>query len=213
MLVGMAAVLCRFADRVQDGKSMAMAAIQEQGLPRRLKLTVGNFMALHEAGAFQGLSKVELIGGELLTTSPQHRPHVYAKTQLTIRLHEALRELGSALVPLVEGTVAISDVDAPEPDIVLTSEPRGSGLIPLVSVALALEVADSSLAFDLGEKAALYARHGIPEYWVLAIPMATVEQMWLPAEGGYRQSRTIQLGERIESVTIAGLSVESDGLI
>lgn len=190
-----------------------MTAIQEQGYPRPLKLTVDNFIALHDAGAFRGLSKVELINGELLTMSPQHRPHVYAKTQLTIRLHEALTALRSPLVPLVEGTIAMSDVDAPEPDIVLTTAPRGSGLIPLASVELAVEVADSSLAFDLGQKAELYARHGIPEYWVIAIPNASIEQMWLPNGGSYQQRRTIRIGGTIESLTIPDLAVESDGLV
>lgn len=66
-----------------------MTAVQEQHYPRPLKLTVDNFMALDEAGAFRGLSKVELIEGELLTMSPHHHPHVYAKSQLAFRLHGA----------------------------------------------------------------------------------------------------------------------------
>ena len=190
-----------------------MAAIQEQSYPRPLKLTVDNFMALHEAGAFQGLSKVELIDGELLTMSPQHRPHVYAKTFLTIRLFRALELLKSPLVPLVEGAIAMSEVDAPEPDIVLTAAPLGDGLIPLASVQLAIEVADSSMPFDMRRKAELYATHRIPEYWVLGIPTKTLEQMWLPSGGTYTQRRTIQIGELAESATIPGLFVETDGLV
>lgn len=170
-------------------------------------------MALHEAGAFQGLSKVELIDGELLTRSPQHRPHVYAKTYLAFRLFEALKAMGSPLAPLIEGTVAMSDFNAPEPDIVLTAAPRGSGLIPLASVELAIEVADSSLHFDSRQKAELYARHRIPEYWVVGIPTETIEQMWLPAGGVYAQRRVVRIGDRVGSATIAGLTVESDGLI
>jgi Uma2 family endonuclease len=190
-----------------------MTAIQEPGYPRPLKLTVDNFMALHAAGAFQGLSKVELIEGELLTMSPQHRPHVYAKTVLAFRLFEALRQLGSDLLPLVEGTVAMSDINAPEPDIVLTTAPQGSGLIPLASVELAIEVADSSMPFDVGRKAELYATHRIPEYWVVGLPTATIEQMWLPSGGAYTERRELKIGERIESITIPRLAVETDGLI
>ena len=190
-----------------------MTAMHEQEWPRPLKLTVDNFMALHEAGAFVGLSKVELIEGELLTMSPQHLPHVWAKSQLAFRLYEALKAIHSPLVPLIEGTVAMSDVDAPEPDIVLSTALRGRGLIPLASVQLAIEVADSSYPFDSREKAALYATHRIPEYWILSIAMEAVYQMWSPDQGEYRQRRTVPIGQPISSLTIPGLTVESDGLI
>jgi Uma2 family endonuclease len=190
-----------------------MTAMQEQQFPRPLKLTVDNFMALHEAGAFQGLSKVELINGEMLTMSPQHLPHVWAKSQLSFRLFDALRSLGSPLAPFIEGTVAMSDIDAPEPDIVLAAVPHRAGLIPVTSVQLVVEVADSSLRFNSKQKARLYAAHRIPEYWVLGIPTETVQQMWAPTDGLYTQTRTLRIGERIESVTIPGLVIESDGLI
>lgn len=190
-----------------------MTAMHEQEWPRPLKLTVDNFMALHESGAFEGLSKVELIEGELLTMSPQHLPHVWAKSQLAFRLYEALKAINSPLTPLIEGTVAMSDINAPEPDIVLSTALRGGGLIPLASVHLAIEIGDSSFPFDSHEKAALYARHRIPEYWVLGIPTETVCQMWAPMGGVYEQSRTIKIGEPIVSATIPGLMVETDGLI
>lgn len=170
-------------------------------------------MALDEAGAFRGLSKVELIEGELLTMSPHHHPHVYAKSQLAFRLHDALRAARSELVPLIEGAVKMSDFDATEPDIVLCRPARWAKLIPGHEIRLAVEIADSSLAFDLREKTALYARHRIPEYWVLGIPTATLHQFWAPSEERYLESRTINIGGRIESITIAGLAVESDGLI
>gem|GEM_PF-5561748 len=42
-------------------------------------------------------------------------------------------------------------------------------------VLLLVEVADTSLAFDRGLKLALYARHRIPEIWIVNIPGATLE--------------------------------------
>lgn len=56
--------------------------------------------------------------------------------------------------------------DAPEPDILLTSEPEGEGPVPLPSIALIVEVADTTLRNDLGIKQRVYASHGIPEYWI-----------------------------------------------
>ncbi|MCU0882492.1 MAG: Uma2 family endonuclease, partial [Hyphomonadaceae bacterium] len=52
-------------------------------------------------------------------------------------------------------------------------------------VLLAVEVADSSLAFDLGSKAGLYAAAGVPELWVLDL---NGQETWLhrtPADGAY----------------------------
>jgi Uma2 family endonuclease len=190
-----------------------MTAIPEQAFPRPLKLTVDDFLALHRAGSFEGLSKVELIEGELLTMSPQHRPHAFAKTMLAIRLFQALQSLGSDLLPIVEGTIDLSSDSAPEPDVVLTAAAFGSGLIPVASVAIAIEVADTSMPFDAGRKADLYAKHRIPEYWVLGIPSRTIEQMWLPSGGGYAERRTMEIGSRIRSVTVPGLEIDTGGLI
>jgi hypothetical protein len=52
-----------------------------------------------------------------------------------------------------EGSVAVSENDMPRPDIIVTSEPRGEGPIPVSSVALLAEVSSTSLAEDLGAKA------------------------------------------------------------
>ena len=186
---------------------------EDQSFPRPLKLTVDNFMALHEAGAFDGLSKVELIDGEMLTMSPQHRPHARVKSRLHLRLGIALSALDSALEAIVEGTVVMSSRDAPEPDIVVTSEPEGDGLIPVSSVELVIEIADSSYPFDAKGKAELYARHRIPEYWVIGLPVESVEQFWAPTGGAYTQRKKIALGQQIESVNIPGLVVETNRLL
>lgn len=50
-------------------------------------------------------------------------------------------------------------------DIVLTVEPDDDGPIPLPSVRLIVEVADTTVAQDLDRKQRLYACHAIPEYW------------------------------------------------
>ena len=44
-----------------------------------------------------------------------------------------------------------------------------TGPVRLETVVLIAEVADTTLATDLGEKATLYARHGVPEYWVIDV--------------------------------------------
>ena len=61
----------------------------------------------------------------------------------------------------------------PEPDAIVTRGPletyRDANPRP-EDLCLVVEVADSSLGLDLGPKAGLFARAGIPEYWVLDAP-------------------------------------------
>ena len=190
-----------------------MAAIQPINVPQPVKLTIEQFELLDQSGAFDRYAKTELIEGAIYAMQGQFRPHAFAKTELAFRLRLALQKIGSDLHPIIEVTVGMPPVSAPEPDISLTSEPKGEGYVPLETVSLAIEVTDSTAAFDLGQKAQLYAKHRIPEYWVIEIPAGMVHQFWSPSPEGFRESRSVAIGERIESVTIAGLRVETDGLI
>ncbi len=190
-----------------------MTVIQPINVPQQVKLTIEQFELLDRSGAFDRYAKTELIEGAIYGMQGQFRAHSFAKSELHFRLRTALDAIGSPLMPIVEGSVAMPPLSAPEPDICLTAAPRGEGYIPLASVALAVEVSDSTAAFDLKDKAALYAGRGVPEYWVLEIPAATLHQFWSPAETGYRESRSIAIGERIESLTVPGLAVESAGLV
>ncbi|MEA3012412.1 MAG: hypothetical protein QOD42_957 [Sphingomonadales bacterium] len=88
----------------------------------------------------------------------------------------------------------------------------GEGLIPLASVALIVEVADSTLDTDLGRKAALYACHGIPEYWVADLNARVIHQMWAPSDQAYAERRKVKFGERVECATITELAVETISL-
>lgn len=191
-----------------------MTAIRPVAMPRPLKLTLDDFALLHEAGAFEGHSKVELIEGVLYTMNPQRTRHAYAKTQLAFRLHVSLQSLGTDLFPLVEGTIAMPPRSAPEPDIAIGRiGPGGTGYVPLSAIALVIEISDTSLRYDLGKKKQLYASQGVPEYWVLDLGQRKIHQFWSPSRSAYSESRTKDMDEAIESATIAGLRVETDGLI
>lgn len=108
-----------------------------------------------------GFGKVELVGGELYNKTPQSDPHWYAHEATLAALLDMF-----GLARLTSQKPAKFGLhDAPEPDVAVfrrkTSRP-GPGDVDLV-----VEISDTSLAFDLGEKAATYARHGVREYWVV----------------------------------------------
>ena len=164
-----------------------------------VKLRVDDYLVLDRSGAFADYAKTELIGGEILFMNAQHRPHALLKMRIYDRIRDALHNASAGLVPLVEASIALPPHDVPEPDIVLTSEPEGDGLIPLASVALVVEVSDATLDFDLGHKAALCARHGIAEYWVADVRTRAIHQMWRPTGEAYAERRTIEADGRVEA--------------
>jgi Uma2 family endonuclease len=113
-------------------------------------------------GLFEGLH-IELIDGEIIQMSPINYPHVTGCTSLAELLRETFGKKHFVLVQMPLGTVK----SLPQPDIaVIAGSLRDYSNHP-TTAALVAEVADTSLAFDLGDKASLYASADIPEYWVL----------------------------------------------
>ncbi len=113
---------------------------------------------------------------------------------------------------MVEVSATWPPIDMPEPDLLLTSEPRGPGPVPGTSVALVIEIADATLRSDLGRKAAIYGRHGVPEYWVVDVNGRTIHQLWSAADGGYGDHVQHRFGTIITAATIDGLTVVTDQL-
>jgi Uma2 family endonuclease len=180
--------------------------------PLPVRLRVEDYLLLDESGAFEAYAKTELIEGEIFYMNAQHRPHAGVKMRLFVALSDQLRALSSAFVPIVEVSVSMPPGSVPEPDIVVTSEPDGEGLVPLASVGLVVEVADTTLSHDLRRKAALYARVGVPEYWVADVRGRSVTQFWRPVDGAYAERRAIAFGEPIVSVAIEGLAISTSTL-
>ena len=191
---------------------MAPLAGVEIGDPQPFKLRFEHYEMLDLAGSFLG-RRVELIEGTLIEMSPQRRPHSYAKNELTFRLRLALAEIGSPLVAQSEVTLPLRPHSGPEPDIALTDAPRGQGYIPVESVALIVEIADTSLHLDITAKKDLYAGAGILEYWVVDVAASTVRQFWSVGEGAYAQSHTRPLDGPISSATIPDLIIDGSGIL
>lgn len=190
-----------------------MTLIAPLNVPQPVKLRIEDYELLLRAGTFAHLAKTELIDGVIVEMDAQYRRHSFAKNELIYRLRRALEALGSPYSAQSETTVALPPYGAPEPDVVLTDAPQGDGYVPLESVALLIEVSDSTISYDLGPKAVMYATHGIPEYWVVDLPAAQIHQFWQPAEGSYRNSRSSAVGKALHSATLPALTIETDGIL
>lgn len=138
--------------------------------PPRKRWTRAQCASLEASGIWER-EQLELVGGELISKMGKKVPHFFS-------LHALRRLLDGVFTPRhvyteipIDVAVADNPTNEPEPDlVVLKEEIRDFGSNPQPSqLALVVEVADSSLRFDLTVKAELYARAGIEEYWVLDV--------------------------------------------
>jgi len=158
--------------------------------------SLAQYELMAEAGAFDGKhhQRVEFIRGEIREMTPigiQHGDVVDRLTRWSIENLPAdrawVRIQGTLTVPALES--------APEPDVLwLVPKDYSQGYPEPEDVLLLIEVAESSLAEDTGEKARLYAEAGIQDYWVVNLVEDCVEIFRNPRSSGY-QSREIRRGE------------------
>jgi len=138
--------------------------------PPRKRWTRAECATLEASGVLDQ-ERLELVEGELISKMGKKRPHVDSFTLL----QEWLVQVFGFRSVNVEAPIDVAPEDnptnEPEPDLIVLprdrshfrSNPRAQDL------RLVVEIADSSLHFDLKVKAALYARAGISEYWVLDV--------------------------------------------
>lgn len=189
-----------------------VTAFESLTTPHPAKLLVDDFLLLDRAGAFGDYAKTELIDGTIYVVNAQYSAHMKAKVRMLRRLADACDQLAVGLEAWSEGAVLIGPSSMPEPDIFVATAIPQDGPVPCENVVLAIEISDSTQAFDLGKKAKLYAKAGIPEYWVVDLKARVIYRRWSPGSKGYGEESTVGFGQRIESASIAGLGVDTEGL-
>lgn len=144
-----------------------------------LRLTPDEYDAMIAKGAFVGIDRrIELIQGELREMNPAGPLHFDYINFLT-RWSSDVTLADQCLIQ-VQGCIDLHD-SRPEPDITWLKPGRYTNCYPgAEDVLLLIEVAESSLSYDQGEKLKLYARAQIAEYWVIDVANRLVHQ--------YRQS-------------------------
>lgn len=169
-----------------------------------------DLLALH--GGLAGLQRSELLDGDIYPTSPQYTRHARIKARFYNAVFLWQQANRPDLEVLSEVSVAMPPHDEPMPDVVLCDVPLGDKGVAVETVHLLIEIADAASAGDLGYKKALYARQGVPEYWVADLVKGLVHCFGSPGTEGYADERKVAFGERVEAATLAGLTVETGGL-
>jgi Uma2 family endonuclease len=140
---------------------------------------------MEEAGILTEDDRVELIEGQLIAMSPIGSDHSGTVNSLNRMLVLAVGDRG---VVAVQNPVQLDDLSEPQPDFSVL-KPRDDDYRRATprphEVLLIIEVAHSSLAYDRAIKRSLYARHGIPEFWIVNIAGGLVEVCRKPVGDDY----------------------------
>ena len=165
-----------------DTPTLERTTMAAEGLPRR-RFTVAELEQMTAAGILAEDERIELIGGEVVPMSPKGNQHELLKAAL---IHYWVPRLSSDLRIVPETTFRLTPDTYLEPDFVFY--PKASGLKRLSpeTARLVVELADSSLGYDLGRKAVLYASFGIAELWVIDAVHLITHIHRDPAPEGYR---------------------------
>ncbi len=132
---------------------------------RTRRWTRGEYDRLIERGVFGPEERLELIDGELLVREPQGSPHAVAVGLVQDALAKAF---GRGWHVRNQSPVALDDASEPEPDVaVVRGARRDYREHHPARPELIVEVAETGLRFDRRRKSGLYARAGVPEYWIV----------------------------------------------
>lgn len=177
---------------------IAVLPAREDGFARK-KWSVRECRFLVDSGLLE-TGKYELIEGEIVVKVGQGRPHI----SLVMRIVRVLAAIFGLEALQAQGPIGIGAVDEfndPEPDVTVfrgvtedyqENEPN----IP-TDVLLVVEASVSTLEGDRTTKAQLYAHHGIPEYWIVAIARRELIVHRQPTANGYADVRTYGENEAV----------------
>ena len=156
-----------------------------ESVPARKRWTRAECEMLERAGFLP--QRYELIAGEIYDKMTVNPPHSITLMILAIWLEQVF---GRPFVRTQDPIHLPHEESKPEPDVIVMREPvtiyhqQHPSPTDLLLVA---EVSDSTLAFDLKEKAALYARAGIAEYWVADVVGRRFLVHRQPTSRGYQE--------------------------
>ena len=134
-----------------------------EGLLRR-RFTVAEIESMVGAGIIAEDERIELIGGEVVPMSPKGRRHEIVRNE--VAFHFA-RQCPDTLRVASETPLTMTADGFVEPDVLVYPKDIQLPDVRGDTVLLVVEVADSSLTYDLDSKAPLYASHGVRDYWVI----------------------------------------------
>jgi len=196
--------------RAVDYHGVSARLIHMEGAPIRVVLTYRDFEALPADGR-----RYELHDGELVVTAAPGTPHQRLVGRLfrLLQQHVEEHQLGEVFVSPID--CILSDTTVVEPDLVYVESARSS-LVSRRGIegppTLAVEILSrSTMQIDRGAKLQLYARHGIPHYWIVDPDERRIEAYVL-TEGAFHAFARLSGADRAVLPPFSELTIAADTL-
>lgn len=142
------------------------------------RISVDRYFEMAECGILSPDDRVELLDGLIVAMAPPTPPHDSIISHVQYAL---LRRLGLDVTVRVQSTFVVGDHSAPQPDLaVVPGDPRTYLSRHPTRAHLIVEVAHSSIIQDRLTKAPIYARAGIPCYWIVNLRDHCIETFQAP---------------------------------
>lgn len=175
-----------------------------------IRFTVTEYDRMIEQGVFADRpdQRLELIYGEIRersVSSPAHEDTIdllsYWSIDNTPRDQVRVRIQNSLGIPAFDSV--------PEPDVAWMKARNYRHRRPEPQdVLLVIEVAESSLAYDRGEKAELYAAARIKDYWIVNLIDHCIEVYRKPRGAAYRETTTYQVGQSVQPLAVPSVKLD-----
>jgi Uma2 family endonuclease len=154
------------------------------------RFSLEEYHRLIESGAFDEDTRMELIDGLLVDMSAKTAPHENAIAWL---LKLLVRSLDLDRFEVRVSAALTTGTSEPEPDIMVI-EPDAPRPYHPGTAALIIEVAVSSQKRDLRHKPPIYAKAGVPDYWVVDLDAGRVVVHGSPCDGAYERTEVVGAG-------------------
>ena len=180
---------------------------------RTRRFTADEYQRMGQVGILSEDDRVELIDGEILAMSPIGTRHS-AIVDRAARVF--MTRAGERAIVRVQGVTRLDLYTEPQPDVLLL-KPRddfyASAHPGPLDILLIVEVADSSLAYDRDVKAHIYARSGVPEYWLIDVNDNVLLRHTSPEDGAYCEVERLDAQGRILPRLLPGCEISVVDLI
>lgn len=161
--------------------------------------TVADYHRMGDVGILKHGERVELIEGVIVDRAPIGSPHAGIVKRL---IQVPARAVGDRAIVSAQNPVVLGDFSEPEPDLMLL---RPS---PDFYAAAHPTAADTSLRYDREIKIPLYARHGIPEVWLIDVESKKIAIYTQPSGERYSQANAPVDMRRTPTPGVAGAQVD-----
>ena len=192
-------------DRFARANMLPMSTALEY--PQQHVISAQEYLRMGEAGVFSPDARLELIEGEIIEMAPIGSGHAGA---VNILNRVFVQLVADRAIVAVQNPVVVGLRSVPQPDLAVL-RPRDDHYARAhpspADVLLIVEVADTTLAFDTTTKASLYARHGIPEVWVLDVRDRAILAYRDAAARSYRTTLRLVGDQRLSALAIPELAI------